>query len=150
MARRCAAAASRSPSLIKSLARTFSAFRDDLRRLPGWSESRQRAARCASACSVAFLPVAARRTAASLCATGKSGSVVNQSFAKQPPISLEGQEYGKLCEGVLRCDNWRCQFCGSINNLEIHHQQFRSHSGEDTEDNLITLCHSCHSSAHIS
>jgi len=30
-----------------------------------------------------------------------------------------------------------CQFCGSRTNLEVHHQQFRSHSGED-KDNLIT------------
>jgi len=49
---------------------------------------------------------------------------------------------------VLRRDGWRCQFCGSLTNLEVHHQQFRSHSGEDEEDNLITLCNGCHSTAH--
>jgi hypothetical protein len=28
-------------------------------------------------------------------------------------------------------DGWRCQFCGSRINLELDHQRFRSHSGED-------------------
>jgi 5-methylcytosine-specific restriction endonuclease McrA len=49
---------------------------------------------------------------------------------------------------VLRRDSWRCQVCGSMTNLEVHHKQFRSHSGEDQEDNLITLCFNCHSSLH--
>lgn len=28
--------------------------------------------------------------------------------------------------------------------LEVHHQVFRSHGGPDEESNLITLCHTCH------
>ena len=35
-----------------------------------------------------------------------------------------------------------------MTNLEIHHQQFRSHSGPDHEDNLLTRCNSCHSAVH--
>jgi 5-methylcytosine-specific restriction endonuclease McrA len=30
----------------------------------------------------------------------------------------------------------------------VHHRQFRSHSGDDSEHNLITLCRSCHEAAH--
>jgi len=43
---------------------------------------------------------------------------------------------------VLRRDGWQCQFCGSRAHLEVHHQRFRSHSGQDYEDNLITLVRS--------
>jgi hypothetical protein len=32
--------------------------------------------------------------------------------------------------------------------LEVHHMQFRSHSGGDEEQNLITLRSSCHDQAH--
>jgi 5-methylcytosine-specific restriction endonuclease McrA len=67
-----------------------------------------------------------------------------QNLLKQPPIRLEQREYQELRERVLRRDGWRCQFCGSMTNLEVHHQQFRSHSGADQEDNLITLCNGCH------
>jgi hypothetical protein len=67
---------------------------------------------------------------------------------KQVPVRLATRDYEELRERVRRRDGWRCQFCGSMSNLEVHHQQFRSHWGEDTEDNLITLCTNCHSTCH--
>ena len=73
---------------------------------------------------------------------------MNQFLQKQVPVRLENHEYEDLRERVVRRDGWRCQFCGSMTDLEVHHQQFRSHSGEDSEDNLITLCTDCHSSVH--
>ncbi len=73
---------------------------------------------------------------------------MKQIQQKEAPIRLEQQDYQKLREQVLRRDGWRCQLCGSMTNLEVHHKQFRSHSGEDDEQNLITLCFNCHSSAH--
>jgi 5-methylcytosine-specific restriction endonuclease McrA len=73
---------------------------------------------------------------------------MNPHPPKQTPIRLDAEAYRELRERVLRRDNWRCQFCGSMANLEIHHQQFRSHSGTDTEENLITLCNGCHSYIH--
>jgi 5-methylcytosine-specific restriction endonuclease McrA len=35
-----------------------------------------------------------------------------------------------------------------MTNLEVHHREFRSHSGADSEENLITLCADCHRRAH--
>jgi 5-methylcytosine-specific restriction endonuclease McrA len=32
--------------------------------------------------------------------------------------------------------------------LEVHHKEFRSHSGQDSEENLITLCVCCHGAIH--
>ena|SRR5208282_6358955 len=43
---------------------------------------------------------------------------------------------------------WRCQFCGRMSDLEVHHREFRSHSGADSEENLITLCSECHARVH--
>jgi 5-methylcytosine-specific restriction endonuclease McrA len=43
-------------------------------------------------------------------------------------------------ERVLRRDSWRCQECGSIENLHVHHMKPRSELGGDEMDNLITLC----------
>ena len=64
------------------------------------------------------------------------------------PSRLDPPSYGELRRLVLLRDNWRCQLCGAMSNLEVHHQQFRSHTGEDAEHNLITLCHKCHSEMH--
>jgi len=73
---------------------------------------------------------------------------VNRIITKQAPIRFEEESYRELRKQILRRDGWRCQFCGTMSNLEIHHQQFRGHRGDDLEKNLITLCNACHSSAH--
>jgi 5-methylcytosine-specific restriction endonuclease McrA len=73
---------------------------------------------------------------------------MNQLLQKQVPVKLATRDYEELRKCVLGRDGWRCQLCGSMTNLEVHHQQFRSQSGADSEDNLITLCSNCHSSIH--
>jgi 5-methylcytosine-specific restriction endonuclease McrA len=64
---------------------------------------------------------------------------------KTRPIRLDCRQYTELQRAILRRDGWRCQVCGTMSHLEVHHQQYRSHLGDDSEANLITLCHSCHS-----
>jgi len=61
---------------------------------------------------------------------------------------LDPTSYKNLRNCVLRRDGWRCQFCGTMANLEVHHMIFRSHMGEDSEANLITLCAVCHVRVH--
>ena len=63
-------------------------------------------------------------------------------------LRLDPVTYEKLRQQVLRRDGWRCQFCGAMSNLEVHHKEFRSHTGLDAEENLITLCSRCHASVH--
>jgi 5-methylcytosine-specific restriction endonuclease McrA len=63
-------------------------------------------------------------------------------------LRLDEVAYESLRQLVLRRDGWRCQSCGTMSNLEVHHQQFRGHSGHDSEENLITLCATCHGSIH--
>jgi 5-methylcytosine-specific restriction endonuclease McrA len=63
-------------------------------------------------------------------------------------LRLDPASYETLRQLVLRRDGWRCQFCGARANLEVHHQQFRSHAGHDSEENLTTLCVSCHEEMH--
>jgi 5-methylcytosine-specific restriction endonuclease McrA len=57
--------------------------------------------------------------------------------------------YEKLRQRILRRDSWRCQCCGTMSSLEVHHKQFLSQSGDDSEENLITLCICCHGEIHI-
>jgi 5-methylcytosine-specific restriction protein A len=66
-----------------------------------------------------------------------------------PRLRLDAASYERLRQQVLRRDGWRCQACGTMSNLEVHHQQFRSHSGDNSERNLVTLCAACHRKAHI-
>ena len=67
---------------------------------------------------------------------------------KNPRLRLDSHSYGELHRQVLERDNWRCQVCGSMQNLQVHHLKFRSQSGDDVEQNLITLCTECHEQMH--
>jgi 5-methylcytosine-specific restriction endonuclease McrA len=67
---------------------------------------------------------------------------------KVAPSRLDPLSYESLRQEILRRDGWRCQSCGSMSNLEVHHGDLRSHSGSDSEENLITLCASCHARVH--
>lgn len=52
---------------------------------------------------------------------------------------------------VLNRDNYTCQHCKGrrkYSKLEVHHIIYRSNGGSDEEDNLITLCHTCHKGVH--
>ena len=73
---------------------------------------------------------------------------MNEIGPKTPRLRLDPVDYEKLRQQVLRRDGWRCQSCGIMSNLEVHHQQFRSRAGADSEQNLITLCSMCHTAIH--
>ena len=68
--------------------------------------------------------------------------------AKNPRLRLDANSYHELHRQVLERDGWRCQVCGSMQCLQVHHLQFRSQSGGDEEQNLITLCAQCHAQVH--
>jgi 5-methylcytosine-specific restriction endonuclease McrA len=67
---------------------------------------------------------------------------------KNPRIKLDRDAYDRLRLEILERDHWLCQNCGSRQNLQVHHQEIRSHCGSDSEENLITLCDRCHRHAH--
>ncbi len=67
---------------------------------------------------------------------------------KAAPSRLDPLSYESLRQQILRRDGWRCQSCGTMSNLEVHHRKFRSYSGADSEENLMTLCTACHARVH--
>ncbi len=63
-------------------------------------------------------------------------------------IKLGKQIYKRLMRRVLERDGWRCQKCGSLENLQLHHRIKRSQQGSDLLSNLVTLCACCHMAEH--
>jgi 5-methylcytosine-specific restriction endonuclease McrA len=55
---------------------------------------------------------------------------------KRPRIKLDSGAYTLLKNQVLERDGWRCQDCGSFENLQIHHLEPRSRLGSDGLANL--------------
>ena len=73
---------------------------------------------------------------------------MNRAFPKRGRRRLEPEPYQQLRQEILRRDGWRCQSCGSRKDLQIHHIEARSQLGNDSEENLVTLCADCHRLAH--
>ena len=74
--------------------------------------------------------------------------IKQQPRQKQPRLRLSFGEYDALRTRVLERDGWRCQDCGSLKTLQVHHLKKRSDLGDDASDNLITLCVNCHRRRH--
>lgn len=68
--------------------------------------------------------------------------------SKTSRVRLDGKAYRELQRHILQRDSWRCQICGRMQQLQIHHLKFRSQGGSDSEQNLITLCAGCHEKLH--
>lgn len=55
---------------------------------------------------------------------------------------------GTCRDRVRRRDHGNCRWCGTNQDLQIHHVRYRSEGGPDTPRNLLTLCAECHAKAH--
>lgn len=68
---------------------------------------------------------------------------------------LDSEEWRRKREEILSRDGHRCRWCGSDENLQVHHKYYsRYPDGRKVNpwnypnDALITLCDSCHKKAH--
>ncbi len=46
--------------------------------------------------------------------------------SKNPRLRLDSTNYRELYRQVLERDGWRCQVCGTMQNLQVNHLKFRS------------------------
>ena len=53
-----------------------------------------------------------------------------------------------MATSCFRRDDWKCRHCGNRSSLHPHHVIFRSADGDDSLDNLLTLCVKCHMDVH--
>ena len=66
-------------------------------------------------------------------------SVMSGIPATSSRLCLAPKLYENLRQPVLRRDGWRCQRCGAMSNLEVHHRELRSQSGERPNSRTL-LC----------
>ena len=97
---------------------------------------------------LSLLQVPAQPTTGGLSLRGQPEGFMKKIRCKSPRLRLDANSYRELHRQVLERDGWRCQVCGSMQHLQVHHLKFRSHSGGDVEQNLITLCAECHARMH--
>lgn len=49
---------------------------------------------------------------------------------------------------ILKRDNYCCTLCDNNTSLQVHHTKYTGYAWEAPDDDLITLCDSCHAAAH--
>lgn len=86
-------------------------------------------------------------------ATFDPHALKNPDVLKNKWFYQKGTNYGfaNTKAFVLSRDNYKCQHCkGKSKNskLEVHHIVYRSNGGSDEQENLLTLCSSCHYKLH--
>lgn len=59
-----------------------------------------------------------------------------------------GPEHTKAQRAGKERDLYTCQICGNTDHTEGHHLLDFSFGGAANEDNIMTLCHDCHSNVH--
>jgi len=75
---------------------------------------------------------------------------------KKGRIVLSQKKYRKLCDKVFERDGYKCQGvekygfdCATpYEYIQPHHIIFRSKGGDDSYENLITMCWICHEEIH--
>lgn len=78
---------------------------------------------------------------------------ITYSYAQQikyiPEEGVRDRQVPKhLRNKTLERDDFSCVRCGSTEELEAHHIIPRDRGGDDTLENMATLCHDCHQEAH--
>lgn len=73
---------------------------------------------------------------------------------KKKPIRLSPYKFAILREQVFKRDKYVCQMAHltpglkCVAGLTAHHIQYKSQQGDDTLENLVTLCLFCHTVIH--
>lgn len=86
-------------------------------------------------------------------ATFDPHALKNPAVLKNKWLYQKGVNYGfaNTRAFVLSRDNYKCQHCkgkSKDSKLEVHHIVYKSNGGSDEQENLITLCNSCHYKLH--
>ena len=81
----------------------------------------------------------------------KNPALANENYRRWGYQKGSNYGFSNTRAKVLYRDGYKCQYCKNKrkdSKLDVHHIIFRSKGGSDFEENLITLCHSCHVDLH--
>lgn len=77
-------------------------------------------------------------------------------YARVPKSRTASQTLSALVEAVYKLRSmevfarakYRCERCGRLEPLQIHHRKYRSHGRQDSASNLEAVCMKCHNLEH--
>ena len=77
-----------------------------------------------------------------------SGQLKRREDTELKRIKLGQRVYRRLMKRVLQRGGCRCQKCGSVQILQVRHQIKRSQMGDESLEDLVTLCAYCYLHEH--
>ena len=83
----------------------------------------------------------------------KETEYASEEYKEAKRKKIDRERFSGMRQAVLARDGYKCVLCGSTEQLQIHHKDHigRNHSADernDTMENLVTLCASCHIKQH--
>lgn len=70
------------------------------------------------------------------------------SYSRRPKFGSHRKEVSKGARTIVEERDQRCRICGTSDSLHAHHVIYRSQGGSNDPENLLMLCHECHSLVH--
>ena len=77
-----------------------------------------------------------------------TGELIEDGRTDELDPNTSGKTSKKMRDEVLNLDRRRCQHCGCMHGLHVHHVVYRSLGGRTVISNLICLCKKCHGLIH--
>lgn len=78
----------------------------------------------------------------------KRCNLLPTNYEKHKNNRASKSEFSKVRLEILERDNYKCVECGSIHMLNVHHIKERCQGGDNSKENLETLCYECHMEKH--
>ena len=75
-------------------------------------------------------------------------NAIEEFKTRKKPKKRAHRASKEIIERIKARDSFRCTLCGKGEHLEVHHIKYRSEGGDDSDNNLITLCRRCHALQH--
>jgi 5-methylcytosine-specific restriction endonuclease McrA len=80
--------------------------------------------------------------------TFEARSIIHAFCSEECRKAVRGTEYRKARELAFIRDGWACTDCDADRTLECHHIEPLCLGGDNSIDNLQTLCRKCHRGKH--
>ena len=78
-----------------------------------------------------------------------------EKHSYKSPIYEKKERWKEKREKILKRDGYKCRWCGSIDDLQVHHKYYnkypdgsRVRAWDYPDDALIVLCRDCHKKYH--
>ena len=61
---------------------------------------------------------------------------------------ISSEKWNIIKHIIVRKRGYKCELCGHIRNIQLHHKNYDHKLGYEREEDLILLCDRCHKVSH--